>query len=136
MVDFIKSKYKIRQCRNFKSTQRPCLNYHIKKCFAPCVGYISKEDYRKQIDEIIDLLDGKTSKIIKELGLQMEEASKKLDFEKAAYLRDKMVAIERISEKQRVSNISENNIDVIGIAKNDLEVCVRDIFCKRKQNGW
>lgn len=88
-----------------------------KKCFAPCVGYISKEDYRKQIDEIIDLLDGKTSKIIKELGMQMEEASKKLDFEKAAYLRDKMVAIERISEKQRVSNISENNIDVIGIAK-------------------
>lgn len=130
MVDFIKSKYKIRQCRNFKSTQRPCLNYHIKKCFAPCVGYISKEDYRKQIDEIIDLLDGKTSKIIKELGLQMEEASKKLDFEKAAYLRDKMVAIERISEKQRVSNISENNIDVIGIAKNDLEVCVEIFFVR------
>ena len=130
MVDFIKSKYKIRQCRNFKSTQRPCLNYHIKKCFAPCVGYISKEDYRKQIDEIIDLLDGKTSKIIKELGMQMEEASKKLDFEKAAYLRDKMVAIERISEKQRVSNISENNIDVIGIAKNDLEVCVEIFFVR------
>lgn len=130
MMDFIKSKYKIRQCRNFKSTQRPCLNYHIKKCFAPCVGYISKEDYRKQIDEIIDLLDGKTSKIIKELGIQMEEASKKLDFERAAYLRDKMVAIERISEKQRVSNISENNIDVIGIAKNDLEVCVEIFFVR------
>ena len=130
MVDFIKSKYKIRQCRNFKSTTRPCLNYHIKKCFAPCVGYISKEEYRKQIDEIIDLLEGKTSKIIKELGIQMEEASKKLEFEKAAYLRDKMVAIERISEKQRVSNISENNIDVIGIAKNDLEVCIEIFFVR------
>ena len=130
MVDFIKSKYKIRQCRNFKSTQRPCLNYHIKKCFAPCVGYISKEDYRKQIDEIIDLLDGKTTKIIKDLGMQMEEAVKKLEFEKAAYLRDKMIAIERISEKQRVSNISENNIDVIGIAKNDIEVCVEIFFVR------
>ena len=130
MVDFIKNKYKIRQCRSFKSTQRPCLNYHIKKCFAPCVGYITKEEYRKQIDEIIDLLEGKTSKIIKELGIQMEEASKKLDFEKAAYLRDKMVAIERISEKQRVSNISENNIDVIGIAKNDLEVCIEIFFVR------
>ena len=130
MVDFIKSKYKIRQCRNFKSTQRPCLNYHIKKCFAPCVGYISKEDYRKQIDEIIDLLDGKTSKIIKELGIQMEDASKNLDFEKATYLRDKMLAIKRISEKQRVSNISENNIDVIGIAKNELEVCVEIFFVR------
>ena len=130
MVDFIKNKYKIRQCRSFKSTTRPCLNYHIKKCFAPCVGYITKEEYRKQIDEIIDLLEGKTSKIIKELGIQMEEASKKLDFEKAAYLRDKMVAIERISEKQRVSNISENNIDVIGIAKNDLEVCIEIFFVR------
>ncbi len=130
MVDFIKSKYKIRQCRNFKSTGRPCLNYHIKKCFAPCVGYISKEDYRKQIDEIIDLLDGKTSKILKELEVQIKEASNKLDFEKAAYLRDKMLAIERISEKQRVSNISENNIDVIGIAKNDLEVCVEIFFVR------
>ena len=130
MVDFIKNKYKIRQCRSFKSTQRPCLNYHIKKCFAPCVGYITKEEYRKQIDEIIDLLEGKTSKIVKELGIQMEEASKKLDFEKAAYLRDKMVAIERISEKQRVSNISENNIDVIGIAKNDLEVCIEIFFVR------
>ena len=130
MVDFIKSKYKIRQCRNLKSTQRPCLNYHIKKCFAPCVGYISKEDYRKQIDEIIDLLDGKTSKIIKELGIQMEDASKNLDFEKATYLRDKMLAIKRISEKQRVSNISENNIDVIGIAKNELEVCVEIFFVR------
>ena len=130
MVDFIKNKYKIRQCRSFKSTTRPCLNYHIKKCFAPCVGYITKEEYIKQIDEIIDLLEGKTSKIIKELGIQMEEASKKLDFEKAAYLRDKMVAIERISEKQRVSNISENNIDVIGIAKNDLEVCIEIFFVR------
>ena len=76
MVDFIKQKYKIRQCRNFKSTTRPCLNYHIKRCLAPCVGYISKEEYRKQIEEIIDLLDGKTDKILKELEHQMEEASK------------------------------------------------------------
>ena len=130
MVDFIKSKYRIRQCRNFKSTTRPCLNYQIKKCFAPCVGYISKEDYRKQIDEIIDLLEGKTSKIIKELNLQIKEASEKLDYEKAAYLRDKMIAIERISEKQKVSNISENNIDVIGIAKNELEVCIEVFFVR------
>lgn len=130
MVDFIKSKYKIRQCRSFKSTQRPCLNYHIKKCFAPCVGYISKEEYRKQIDEIIDLLDGKTSKVLKELEMKIKDSASKLEFEKAAYLRDKMMAIKRISEKQRVSNISENNIDVIGIAKNDLEVCIEIFFVR------
>lgn len=130
MVDFIKQKYRIRQCRNFKSTTRPCLNYHIKRCFAPCMGYVSVEDYKKQIDEIIDLLEGKTNKIIKELDIQMKNASEKLDFEKAAYLRDKKLAIERISEKQKVSNISENNIDVIGIAKNENEVCVEIFFVR------
>ena len=59
MVEFIKQKYKIRQCRNFKSTTRACLNYHIKRCLAPCVGYVSKEEYREQIYEIIDLLERK-----------------------------------------------------------------------------
>ena len=130
MVDFIKEKYKIRQCRNFKSNTRACLNFHIKRCLAPCIGNISKEDYRKQIDEIIDLLEGKTDKIIKDLKKQMEEASKKLDFENAAYLRDRMIAIETASQKQKVSNISENNIDVIGMAKSELEVCVEIFFVR------
>ncbi len=130
MVDFIKQKYKIRQCRNFKSTTRPCLNYHIKRCLAPCVGYISKEEYRKQIDEIISLLEGKIDKILKELQIEMETASKNLDFEKAAYLRDRKQAIERVAEKQKVSNISENNIDVIGMYKSDIDVCIEIFFVR------
>ena len=130
MVNFIKQKYKIRQCRNFKSTTRPCLNYHIKRCLAPCVGFVTPEEYRKQINEIIDLLDGKTDKIIKELETQMEEASKNLEFEKAAELRDRKIAIERASEKQKVSNISENNIDVIGLYKSDFEVCIEIFFVR------
>lgn len=130
MVDFIKQKYKIRQCRNFSGRTRACLNYHIKRCFAPCMGYISKEEYKKQIDEIIELLEGKVSKIIKDLENQIQEASGKLEFEYAAYLRDKKLAIERISEKQKVSNISENNIDVIGIAKNELEICLEIFFVR------
>lgn len=130
MVDFIKQKYKIRQCRNFKSNTRPCLNYHIKRCLAPCVGLISKEDYRKQINEIIDLLDGKTDKILKDLKIQMNDASKKMNFEEAAYIRDRMQAIEKASQKQKVSNISENNIDVIGMAKSELEVCIEIFFVR------
>ncbi len=130
MVNFIKQKYKIRQCRNFKSNTRACLNYHIKRCLAPCVGLISKEDYRKQIDEIIDLLDGKTDKILKDLKIQMEKASKELNFEEAAYIRDRMQAIEKASQKQKVSNISENNIDVIGISKSELEVCIEIFFVR------
>ena len=124
LIEFIKGKFKIRQCRSFKYKDRPCLNYHIKKCLAPCMGYVSKEEYRKQINEIISILDGKTEK------LEMEEASNKQEYEKAAYLRDKLLAIERISERQKVSNISENNIDVIGIARNELEVCIEVFFVR------
>lgn len=130
MVNFIKQKYKIRQCRNFKSTTRACLNYHINRCLAPCVGLISKEEYRKQIDEIIDLLDGKIDKIIKELNIQMQKLSKKFEYEKAAEIRDRIQAIQRVSEKQKVSNISENDIDVIGIAKSEIEVCVEIFFVR------
>ena len=126
----IKQKYKIRQCRNYQGRTRPCLNYHIKRCLAPCMGYVTPEEYKKQIDEIIDLLEGKTDKILKELDKQMQEASAKLDFEKAAELRDRKLAIERASSKQKVSNISENNIDVIGLYKSELEVCIEIFFVR------
>ncbi len=130
MVDFIKQKYKIRQCKNFKSQTRACLNYHIKKCLAPCMGYVSKEEYKKQIDEIILWLEGKTEHLIHKLTKEIEEASKKQDYETAAYLRDKKIAIEKISQRQKVSNISENSIDVIGLAKNDLLVCIEIFFVR------
>ena len=130
MLDFIKQKYKIRQCKNFRSETRACLNYHINRCLGPCMGYVSKEDYRKQIDEIIDILDGKVDKVLKELEKQMIEESRKMNFEQAAYIRDRMLAIQRVNEKQKVSNITENNIDVIGIAKSEIEVCVEIFFVR------
>lgn len=130
MLDFIKQKYKIRQCKNFRSETRACLNYHINRCLGPCMGYVSKEDYRKQIDEIIDILDGKVDKVLKELEKQMIKESSKMNFERAAYIRDRMLAIQRVNEKQKVSNITENNIDVIGIAKSEIEVCVEIFFVR------
>ena len=133
MVDFIKEKFKIRQCRSFKYKDRPCLNYQIKKCFAPCMGYISKEEYRKHITEIINILDGKVDKLIKDLEKEMQEESQKMNFEKAAYIRDKIQAIQRISEKQKVSNINENDIDVIGIARNDFEICIEVFFIRKSK---
>ena len=130
MMNFIKEKFQIRQCKNFKHQDRACLNYHIKKCLAPCMGYVSKEEYKNQIDQIMLLLDGKIDKIIKNLQQEMEDASSKLEFEKAASIRDRILAIERISEKQKVSNISENNIDVIGIYKNEISVCIEMFFIR------
>ena len=130
MINFIKEKYKIRQCRTFKYKDRPCLNYHIKKCMAPCMGYISKEDYRNQINQIIEILDGKTDKLIKELKDEMQVASDKMEYEKAQDLIDKIYAIENISQRQKVSNISDNDIDVIGIARNDFKVCVEIFYIR------
>ena len=133
MVAFIKEKFQIRQCRNYRYKDRACLNYHIKKCLAPCMGYVSKEEYRKQIDQICMLLEGKIEDIIKNMQKEMEEYSNNLEFEKAAAIRDRILAIERISEKQKVSNISENNIDVIGLYKNEMTVCVEIFFVRNSK---
>ena len=133
MIEFIKSKFKIRQCKSFKYKDRPCLNYHIKKCMAPCMGYITREEYMKQIDEIINVLEGKTDKLLKQLNEEMEELARNMQYEKAAYIRDKITAIERISAKQKVSNISENDIDVIGLAKSDTRVCIEVFFVRKSK---
>ena len=130
MLNFIKEKFQIRQCRTFKSQDRACLNYHIKKCLAPCMRYVSQEEYMQQINQIMMLLDGKINKIMKELEAEMKKASENLEFEKAANIRDRIQSIERISAKQKVSNISENNIDVIGIYKNELSVCIEIFFVR------
>ena len=129
-ISFIKEKFQIRQCKNYHGKDRPCLNYHIKRCLAPCMGLITPEEYKKQIDQIIMLLEGKIDNIKKSLNEQMEEYSKIQEYEKAANIRDRIISIERISEKQTVSNISENNIDVIGLYKNDVSVCIEIFFVR------
>ena len=130
MIGFIKEKFQIRQCKNFRNQGRACLNYHIKKCLAPCMGYVSKEDYRKQIDQIMFLLEGKIDKILKELKEQMQQYADNQEYEKAAEVRNRILGIERVSEKQKVSNISENNIDVIGLYQNEMTVCIEIFFIR------
>lgn len=129
-INFIKEKFQIRQCKNYRNKDRACLNYHIKKCLAPCMGYVTVEAYKKQIDQIIMLLEGKIDNIKKELKKDMENYSQNMEYEKAAEVRDRIFAIERVVEKQKVSNISENNIDVIGLYKNEVS-CVVEIFFVR-----
>ena len=133
MVEFIKTKFKIRQCKSFKYKDRACLDYDIKKCSGPCMGYISKEEYRKQINQIISILEGKVDAVEKELRTEMIEASEKMEFEKAALLRDELLAIERISQKQKVSNITENDIDVIGIARSEQEICIEIFYVRNSK---
>ena len=133
MCEFIKSKFKIRQCKSFKYKDRACLNYHIKRCSAPCMGYITKEEYHKQIDQIISILEGKTDNVKKELQEKMEIAAKNMEYEKAAEIRDQINAVERISQKQKVSNISENDIDVIGLFRDEYEICIEIFYVRNSK---
>ena len=133
MVQFIKERFKIRQCKNFKSTTRACLNYHINRCMAPCIGNITREEYMQEIEQILMLLEGKTDKIIKELDNKIKECASKLEFEKAAELRDRKNALQVITEKQKISNINENSIDVIGMYKNEIEICIEIFFIRNSK---
>ncbi|MBR5586670.1 MAG: excinuclease ABC subunit UvrC [Clostridia bacterium] len=98
--------------------QRPCLNYHIGKCIAPCTGNISPEEYHATVREICDFLEGKSSEIIKSLRLKMSEASDNLEFEKAADYRDKINRIKELSEKQNITVSGSGDKDLIAIKTN------------------
>ena len=109
---------------------RPCLNYHIKKCFGPCGGYINKEEYGKMIKDVIDILSGKDTTVLKVLQSEMEEASMNLEFEKAADLRDKIIAIKTIVEKQKIFKTMEGDEDFINIYRDEKDSCVQVFFSR------
>lgn len=127
---FIKEKYKVRQCKGvFKSKKRPCINYQIGRCVAPCKNNVSKEEYMKMINEISNILNGNIQKLLTSLTNEMNEYSENLEFEKASIIRDKIVDINSLLQKQKAVNFSENDIDVIGIYKKD-KACVQIFFVR------
>ena len=109
---------------------RPCLNYHIKKCLGPCAGHATKEEYKKMIDDIIDILNGKDKTIKNQLKANMEEAAMNLEFEKAASLRDKILAIEAIAEKQKIFKTMEGDEDFINIFQDEKDSCIQVFFSR------
>lgn len=129
--------YKIFPLRNCKlvikengEKVRPCLNYHIKKCFGPCGGHISKEEYGKMINDIIDILSGKETYITKMLKSDMEKAAEELEFEKAASLRDKILSINAIAEKQKIFKTMEGDEDFINIEQDEKDSCIQVFFSR------
>jgi excinuclease ABC subunit C len=104
---------------------RPCLLYHIKRCQAPCVGYISKADYRAQIAQIELFLEGRQEVVARELSKQMQAASEATEYERAAALRDKVRAIERTMESQKMAAHSTTEEDVLGLARQDTQAAVQ-----------
>ena len=133
-INLINKIFPLRTCKLLikegGETVRPCLNYHIKKCFGPCGGYISKQEYGKMINDVIDILSGKDTTVLKVLQSEMEEASMNLEFEKAADLRDKILAIKAIVEKQKIFKTMEGDEDFINIYKDEKDSCVQVFFSR------
>lgn len=110
---------------------RPCLNYHIKNCFAPCTGNVSNKEYRQVFFDICAFLDGNHKKLLNELTEKMNDASKNMQFEKAAALRDKIKAIKAIDEKQKVVNSNkQTDLDVIALARDEQHAFVEIFFIR------
>lgn len=107
--------------------ERPCLNYHIGKCMAPCSGNVSASEYRKMIFDIVAFFEGRYDGIKKQLQEQMEEASENLDFERAAMLRDRLAALDAITKDQRVFQKIERDVDAVGVYSQAGETCIRKI---------
>lgn len=131
VIELTRKLYRLRSCARVLprdiGKERPCLYYHIKQCDAPCQGYISKEAYREQVNQVLDFLNGNHKVILKELEEKMYKASEEMNFEEAAQYRDLMQSVEKISERQKITDQHGDDRDVAAIAA-DQEDAVAQVF--------
>jgi excinuclease ABC subunit C len=132
-LEFLRKMFPYLSCKRKISGQdeRACLYYHIGRCAGPCIGAISKEEYRAMMERICLFLEGKTDEILADLQAQMSKAAEKLDFEKAAALRDQVRAVERVVEHQRIVSGELEDQDVIAFARQDGDACVQVFFIRQ-----
>ncbi|SFG03195.1 Excinuclease ABC subunit C [Lachnospiraceae bacterium C7] len=133
-IDLINKIYKIRTCnRNLPrdiGKERPCLNYHIHQCDAPCQGYISSMEYRKQIDQVIEFLSGHYEKVIDMLTEKMQKASEDMEFEKAIEYRDLLSSVKQIAQKQKITNTDGEDKDIIAASTDGVDAVVQVFFIR------
>lgn len=133
-IELIQKIYHIRTCnRNLpKDTgkERPCLNYHIKQCMAPCQGCISKEAYRQNIDRALEFLNGNYHPVIKDLEQKMMQASNALDFEKAIEYRELLSSVKQIAQKQKITHSDGEDKDIIALASDEQDAVVQIFFIR------
>lgn len=127
-MKLLRKLFPLRSCRNM-NVERPCLEFHIKRCLAPCAGKISEADYRTMIDSVCLFLEGRSESVEKNLQSQMLKAAEQLEFERAARLRDQLEAIKKITEKQKIITGSGDQ-DAIGMARSELGVCMQVFFIR------
>ena len=135
-IKILQKIFHLRVCDDtvFRNRDRPCILYQIKRCSAPCVGHISKQDYMTTVNDAIEFISGKSRRIQKNLSKEMERASKELDYEKAAIARDRIKALTQIQTSQKINQTNLNEADVISIYKETGKTCVQVFFFRSKQN--
>ena len=133
-IELLHKLYHIRSCnRNLPrdvGKERPCLNYHIKQCDGPCQGYISQEDYGKAVQEVIRFLNGNFDGILKELKEKMNAASEALEFEKAIELRELLNSVKKVAQKQKITDSSGEDRDVLAVASEEEDAVVQVFFIR------
>ncbi|WP_279003945.1 excinuclease ABC subunit UvrC [[Clostridium] scindens] len=133
-IELIRKLYQIRGCNRKLprdiGKERPCLNYHIHQCKAPCQGYISQEEYRESVNEVIHFLNGNYDIILKELEERMEEASEALEFEKAIEYRELLTSIQKIAQKQKITDTAGEDRDILAVAVEEEEAVVQVFFIR------
>ena len=133
-IDLIHKLYKIRTCnRNLPKDigkDRPCLNYHIKQCDAPCQGYISKEQYAESVNQALEFLNGRYDGVLKMLEKKMMDASDAMDFEKAIEYRDLLENVKKVAQKQKITSSSMEDRDIIAMAKDETDAVVQVFFVR------
>lgn len=133
-IDLIHKLYKIRTCsRNLPrdtGKERPCLNYHIKQCGAPCQGYISKEEYGENIRQVLEFLNGRYDGVLKNLEEKMKAASDAMDFEKAIEYRDLLSSVKKVAQKQKITSSNMEDRDIIAMARDDMDAVVQVFFVR------
>ena len=135
-IKMIQKIFLLRVCNDaiFKNRKRPCILYQIKRCSAPCVGFIERYDYKNTVEDAIKFISGKSREIQKNLSKQMEKASEELDFEKATILRDRIKALNIIQSSQRINDSNLIEADVIAAYKESGKTCIQIFFYRSKQN--
>ncbi len=136
VLDTVQKAFLLRSCRDnvFHNRQRPCLLYQIKRCSAPCSGKISREDYRKLVNEALDFLEGKNTKIQDEFSKLMQQASDNLDFELAMSYRDRIRALTNVQSGNMVEYADIKSCDVVALARKGDMVCIQVFFIRSGQN--
>ena len=133
-IDLLHKLYQVRTCNRKLprdiGKERPCLNYHIHQCQAPCQGYISQEEYRKSIDEVVRFLNGHYDLVLKELEEKMMAASDSLEFEKAIEYRELLTSVQKVAQKQKITDTAGDDRDIIAMASEGEDAVVQVFFIR------